>query len=329
MAVRSPEIEALVRRLFTARASGDDRDAILNLFSESEHFLAFGSEEGDWWLGAEGVEVVTDTWTSKPDESDTVVRIEAFENGPTGWAAVEGRRTRHGLRSYSYQTSLVLQLEGGAWKVIYVTFAIMVDTEEINQVDLTPGLSILLESLEGSAIEGDGARHTGTVMFTDIVDSTALSQAMGDQRWMATTKGHMGILRRIVEDVGGMEVKRLGDGAMFLFPSAASALDAAIGIQQAIAAAPEGVIRIRVGIHTGDLMDSERDLFGLAVHKAARVASAAEADQVLVSATTAGMVNRREYALGPPVNLELKGLEGTHVVFPLDWRSEPGERLLS
>lgn len=319
MTSRSPEIEALIRRLFASRASGDS-DAILNLFSDSEHFLAVGSEEGEIWQGAEARALVTGTWAHKPEEVDEVVQVEARENGSVGWAAVEGRRLRPELPPYSYHFTVVLNLEGGAWKVVLMHFSVLVPEEHVNAVDLTPGLSGLLESLEETAFTTGGSR-TGTVMFTDIVDSTALSQALGDGAWASAIGDHMRALRKVVGDCGGRVVKTLGDGAMFVFPSGASALDAATRIQRELSDDSEGGIRVRVGIHTGDLMESDSDLLGLTVHKAARVAAAAGAGQVLASATTVGMVNQNEYPFGEPVSVELKGLDGTHVLYPLDWRS--------
>lgn len=127
----------------------------------------------------------------------------------------------------------------------------------------------------------------------------------------------MKTLTGIVVDGGGRVVKTLGDGAMFLFPSGGSALDAAVEIQRNLVDHSDG-IRARIGIHTGDLMEQDDDLLGLTVHKAARVASAAGADQILASETTAGLVNRKVYRFGEPMAVELKGLEGSHLLYPLD-----------
>lgn len=106
---------------------------------------------------------------------------------------------------------------------------------------------------------------------------------------------------------------------MFVFPSGTSALLAAIEIQRAVTSA-EGVrLGVRVGVHTGDVLRDQNDYIGLTVNKAARVAAAARGEQILVSSTTAGIVNHADLVFGDPINAELKGLEGTHTLLPLDW----------
>ena len=323
MIVRSAEIEALVRRLFSARASGDS-DAVFDLFSESEHFLAVGSEEGEIWQGAEARALVANNWARLPEESDEVIRIEAYESGPVGWAAVEGKRIRPELPPYDYHFTVVLTLERGAWKVVSVHFSVLVPGDQVNRVDLTPSLSGLLASLQRSNLGTEGTSRTGTVMFTDVVDSTALSQRLGDEGWAGAIQDHMKGLRDVVDAHGGQMVKTLGDGGMFVFSSGASALGAAIDIQRNLARPSEDGIQIRIGIHTGDLLERERDLLGVTVHKAARVASAAGRGEILVSDTTVGIVNQQMYRLGDPMSVELKGLDGTHRLYAVDW--SPADR---
>ncbi len=114
-------------------------------------------------------------------------------------------------------------------------------------------------------------------------------------------------------------VKTLGDGGMFAFPTGASALNAAISIQRVVSGSSEASFRVRVGVHTGDVVQSRGDFIGLAVSKAARVAAAAEGDEILVSAATAEMVNPTEFDFGDPITVELKGIDGTHMLKPLHW----------
>ncbi len=79
---------------------------------------------------------------------------------------------------------------------------------------------------------------------------------------------------------------------------------------------------MRAGVHTGDVVQGSNDYIGLTVNKAARVAAAAEGEQILVSSTTAEVVNHSEIELGEPFTAELKGLEGTHTLFPLIWATK-------
>jgi adenylate cyclase len=115
-------------------------------------------------------------------------------------------------------------------------------------------------------------------------------------------------------------VKTLGDGRMYVFPSATSALQAAKAIQSAVSSQEEDGLPIRVGVHTGDVIPSHDDYLGLTVNKAARVAAAAAGGQVLVSATTADTVNANELEFGAPVLAELTGIESVHTLRSLLWQ---------
>ncbi|MGI9666425.1 MAG: adenylate/guanylate cyclase domain-containing protein, partial [Acidimicrobiia bacterium] len=92
------------------------------------------------------------------------------------------------------------------------------------------------------------------------------------------------------------------------------ALGAALEIQQLVEADP---FMIRIGLHTGDAVTADGDYIGTTVNKAARIASAAEAGEVLLSSVTAEMASGRSYGLGSDRVVALKGLNGTHRVVPL------------
>ncbi|MEE9473284.1 MAG: adenylate/guanylate cyclase domain-containing protein [Acidimicrobiia bacterium] len=189
-------------------------------------------------------------------------------------------------------------------------------------VQLTKTLSDLLTSIDsdsGSSALKAVKLGTATILFTDVVDSTRLSQSMGDQKWSELIMAHFNTLKEIVEDEGGYVVKTLGDGGMFAFPSGASALLAAVRTQRAVTASADDGLRVRIGIHTGDVIQGHNDYIGLTVNKAARVAAAAQGDQILVSSTTADIVNSTEIEFGDPITVELKGIEGTHTLRALHW----------
>lgn len=189
-------------------------------------------------------------------------------------------------------------------------------------VKLTKTLSDLLTSIDnatGSSILRSKDLGTATILFTDIVDSTTLSQSMGDEVWSTLITEHFKTVGEIVEGEGGSVVKTLGDGGMFAFPSGASALLAAIRTQRTVTSQVGRPLSLRVGVHTGDVVQGGNDYIGLTVNKAARVAAAAQGDQILVSSTTADVVNHSEIRLGDPISVELKGIEGTHTLLPLLW----------
>lgn len=190
-------------------------------------------------------------------------------------------------------------------------------------VKLTKTLSDLLTSID-SAADSSALQSknlgTATFVFTDIVDSTALSESLGDEEWSGLIGSHFRTVEEIVESEGGSVVKTLGDGGMFAFPSGTSALLAAIQTQRAVASSTESRLRLRVGVHTGDVVQGQNDYIGLTVNKAARVAAAADGDQILVSSTTADIVNHSEIGFGDPITVELKGITGAHVLLPLQWQ---------
>ncbi len=190
-------------------------------------------------------------------------------------------------------------------------------------VKLTKTLSDLLLSIDsaaGSSMLQSKGLGTATILFTDIVDSTALSQSMGDEVWSELIRGHFETVKEIVETQGGSVVKTLGDGGMFVFPSGTAALLAAIQTQRTVTSAVENRLSLRVGVHTGDVVQGQNDYIGLTVNKAARVAAAAEGNQILVSSTTADVVNHSEIEFGDSMTVELKGIAGTHTLLPLKWQ---------
>ena len=116
-------------------------------------------------------------------------------------------------------------------------------------------------------------------------------------------------------------VKSVGDGALLSFSSTRSALRSAVDIQRATQAA--GVpYAIRIGIHAGDVVLTDSDVMGFAVNKAARVASAASGDQIVVSAVVRELVGfDPEFRFGDSILVELRGIEGVHELVFVDWHA--------
>ncbi|MEX0789744.1 MAG: adenylate/guanylate cyclase domain-containing protein, partial [Actinomycetota bacterium] len=184
-----------------------------------------------------------------------------------------------------------------------------------NDPDLTPG---------PASVDG-----TVTILFTDIEGSTALNEALGDQQWLDLLAAHDRIVRQEVARAGGTVVKSRGDGFMLAFPSARQALSAAIGSQRALAAHnarfPELTpIRIRIGVHTGEVVRQSGDFFGRHVNYASRIADRAAGGEILVSELTKALVQGSpEFHFGPAQQAELKGFAGSHSTFNLAWSDQP------
>jgi class 3 adenylate cyclase len=126
-----------------------------------------------------------------------------------------------------------------------------------------------------------------TVLFTDIVDSTTLTQSLGDEAALAMLGVHDTIVRDALSVLGGREVKHTGDGIMASFVSAAGAVRCAIQIQRELAkheqANPERPLKVRVGAAAGEPVEQHNDLFGSTVQLACRLCEHAAPQQILVS----------------------------------------------
>jgi class 3 adenylate cyclase len=168
---------------------------------------------------------------------------------------------------------------------------------------------------------------TVTILFSDIEDSTSMTERLGDERWIGLLRSHNSIFRERLAANSGHEVKNQGDGFMLVFPDPASALRCAAEVQHALAeraaASPDEGIRVRMGMHTGTAIAEEGDFFGRNVILAARIAAAAAGGEVLVSEEA----HERTTDAGLPFDegreLDLKGLSGTHRVFRVIWEDVP------
>jgi class 3 adenylate cyclase len=133
------------------------------------------------------------------------------------------------------------------------------------------------------------ARDPGirTVLFTDIAESTTLTQSLGDEAALAMLGVHDTIVRDALSTLGGREVKHTGDGIMASFVSAAGAVRCAIQIQRELdkhaQANPERPLKVRVGAAAGEPVEQNNDLFGSTVQLAARLCGHAQPEQILVT----------------------------------------------
>ena len=143
------------------------------------------------------------------------------------------------------------------------------------------------EFLTGSRSTGSADRVLATVLFTDIINSTARAEAMGDRAWRDLLDAHDAAVRRELARFGGNEVKSLGDGFLATFDRPARAIRCAMEIAEAVRSLG---IAVRVGAHTGEIDLIEGDVRGIAVHIASRVAALAAANEVLVSRTVKDLV---------------------------------------
>ena len=164
------------------------------------------------------------------------------------------------------------------------------------------------------APEGPGERVLATVLFTDIVDSTATMQRVGDGAWRDLLLTHDRLLRDRLNDFRGREVATTGDGFLAVFDGATRAVRC--GSAMCRSARSVG-LEIRVGVHTGEVEFVGGNARGMAVHAAARVMSVAGPGEVLVSSTTKDLLEGSGLTLEDAGTHALKGLTGERRLFRL------------
>jgi len=136
---------------------------------------------------------------------------------------------------------------------------------------------------------GTDARDPGirTILFTDIANSTSLTQSLGDEAALAILGVHDTIVRDALSALGGREIKHTGDGIMASFISAAGAVRCAMQIQRELdkhaKANPHRSLKVRVGAAAGEPVEQHDDLFGATVQLASRLCAHAQPEQILVS----------------------------------------------
>jgi len=152
-----------------------------------------------------------------------------------------------------------------------------------------------------------------TILFTDIVDSTALTQIMGDEAAMDLLDLHNTVVRNALADLGGREVKHTGDGIMASFVSAAAAVKCAAQIQRELSKheqeQPKRAIRVRIGAAAGEPVEHHDDLFGATVQLAARLCAHASPEQILVSNAIAELCLGKGFSFQDVGEVALKGFD--------------------
>jgi class 3 adenylate cyclase len=157
-----------------------------------------------------------------------------------------------------------------------------------------------------------------TFVFTDIVDSTKLVEALGEEKWQKLLKWHDRLLRERIEAAGGEVIKQTGDGYFAAFGSSGAAIDAAIAIQRALDDEPIAP-DVRIGVHSGKAFHTEDDDYtGQGVHMAARIGALAGGGEILVS--TASLDGASRFRLSEPRSEAVKGFAEPVELAAVGWR---------
>ncbi len=177
------------------------------------------------------------------------------------------------------------------------------------------------EPRAGSRVSAD----VHTILFTDVEESTALTQRLGDARAREVLRTHEGIVRDALRSHGGSEVKTMGDGFMASFSSATKALECAISMQRSFEEhneTAEEPIRVRVGLNAGEPIAEEEDLFGTAVIRAARIAALAAGGEILVANVVRELSEGKGFLFSDRGDTALRGFEDPVRLFEVRWRAE-------
>ena len=183
-------------------------------------------------------------------------------------------------------------------------------------------------SPEGAALLPGGkvdARDPGirTVMFTDIVDSTSLTQKLGDEVAMELLRIHDSVVRDALKALNGREVKHTGDGIMASFVSAAAAVRCAAQIQRELAqharVQNNQALKVRIGGAAGEPVERGSDIFGSTVQLAARLCSHAEPEQIVVSSVVADLCIGKGLMFRPLGEVSLKGFDQPVHAHSVEW----------
>lgn len=170
-----------------------------------------------------------------------------------------------------------------------------------------------LAGQEGASVRKRASDGLQTIVFTDIVGSTELTQKLGDAGFQELLRAHNQAVRSGLDLMGGTEIKHTGDGIMASFPSATRAITWAIGMQHAVAERNEtepGVpIAVKVGLNAGEPVTEDGDLFGTAVQMARRICDQAGQGQVLASDVVRQLAAGKGIRFRSLGKAQLKGFE--------------------
>ena len=257
-----------------------------------------------------------------------IVRLDEVEVGRymlrPGWHWAEHVGPIAGTRScelrhlgYSISGSLEVRMDDGTVLVIGPGDAYEVPPgHDVRVLGDEPFEAIEFNSAKffGLSPEELGERVLATILFSDIVGSTAMLEKLGDRAWTRLLHEHNLRIRAAIDRFRGREIGSAGDGFLALFDGAAKAVRAGQLMDPAMA---DLGVRVRVGVHTGEVEISGGQARGVAVHAAARVASLAGAGEVLISGTTRDLLDGSGLFFDARGEHELKGLSGARPIFAL------------
>lgn len=163
-------------------------------------------------------------------------------------------------------------------------------------------------------LETLGDRVLSSVLFTDIVESTAVARRLGDVAWGELLGGLELRTRDLVAQYRGRVIKMTGDGVLATFDGAARAIRCAIALRSV---ARDLGLEIRAAVHTGEIELAGPDIRGVAVHEAARILGIAGPGEILATAVTVGIAGDAASAAQDRGEVELRGIPGARRIYAI------------
>jgi class 3 adenylate cyclase len=212
----------------------------------------------------------------------------------------------------------LLSLEHGRYLANHIPQAKLVELPGADPALMWQAPELALDVIEmfltGVRRSADPTRVLATVLFTDIVGSTQQASRLGDRRWREVLNLHDQLARRLLEEFHGQLIKTTGDGILATFDGPGRAIRCAAALRDELA----GIgLRMRAGLHTGEVELRNGDVGGIAVHITARIMGAAAADEILTSGTVRDLVVGSSTVLEDRGTQPLKGVQGTWRLFTL------------
>jgi class 3 adenylate cyclase len=266
-------------------------------------------------------------WT-RVDYASMLLGVIAAAAGNEREPAAADRERALALLSEAIETGREITAPG----LVDRALSMRLEAQGLSGVDITTSIDDVISAVESE--RPDLRAHaapdgTVTILFSDIEDSTVLTERLGDESWLDLLRHHNTIFRQRISSHDGYEVKNQGDGFMLAFPDPLRALECAIAVQRDFAAlaaeGDENALRVRMGLHKGEVIAEDGDFFGKNVILAARIAAKALGGEILVSSSLKEACTETaeaELSFDEGRELELKGLAGTHKVFRTDWDAQ-------
>lgn len=288
---------------------------------------AWAEEMQREWGGPVGIGAFAPTWIGNPEAEEEWARLLRLGTSPAGAGALMALYKEIDVREalpLISAPSLVMHRSDDVVVPVGLGRELAANIPDARWVEF-PGVDHLIAARDADAVAGEvqefvtgsraarrAERILSTVLFTDIVESTAHAARIGDRAWRELLDRHDELVRSQIDRHRGRAVKSTGDGFLATFDGPARA----IGCASAIAGGVRRLgIDVRAGLHSGECELRDGDVGGMAVHIGARVAAQAGPGEVLVSGTVKDLVVGSGIEFNDRGSTELKGVPGEWRLF--------------